>query len=91
MSWTCAQKGHSKSENSTIVTAASSGPCDGAPASDVRAWLRESRVNVSISPQRYTRLDMEGRGLPEVVRASVHYYNTEREVDLVCDRVAQFS
>lgn len=65
--------------------------CDGAPASDVRAWLRESRVNVSISPQRYTRLDMEGRGLREVVRASVHYYNTEREVDLVCDRVAQFS
>lgn len=65
--------------------------CDGAPAGDVRAGLRESGVNVSVSPQRYTRLDMEERGLSEVVRASVHYYNTEREVDLVCDRVAQLS
>ena len=65
--------------------------CDGMAAGDVRAGLRNQGVNVSVSPQRYTRLDMEARGLPEVVRASVHYYNTEHEIDVVCDRLGRLS
>ena len=34
-----------------------------------------------------TRLDMEARGLNEVVRASVHYYNDEAEIARFCESV----
>jgi cysteine desulfurase / selenocysteine lyase len=47
----------------------------------VRAKLWEHKINVWRSVLEYTRLDMESRGLRSVVRASVHYYNTENEVE----------
>lgn len=53
----------------------------GIPATKVRDILREQAINVSASPAAYTRLDMDRRGLAEVIRASVHYYNTFDEVD----------
>ncbi len=56
----------------------------GKSAAEVKHKLRAENMNVSISPREYTRLDMEARGLEEVVRASVHYYNTEEEVDRFC-------
>jgi cysteine desulfurase/selenocysteine lyase len=48
-----------------------------------RALARE-RINVSLSTIESTRLDMEERGLTELIRASVHYYNTEEEIDRFC-------
>jgi selenocysteine lyase/cysteine desulfurase len=54
----------------------------------VRAWLAQWGVNVHTSPRRYTLLDMDQRGLREVVRASVHYYNSEDEVDRLCAGIA---
>ncbi len=47
---------------------------------DVQAALRDASINVSVSPREYTLLDMESRGLEALVRASVHYYNTEEEL-----------
>ncbi|HLZ68318.1 MAG TPA: aminotransferase class V-fold PLP-dependent enzyme [Dehalococcoidia bacterium] len=41
----------------------------------------QPRVNVTTSSRQSTMLDMDARGLNEVVRASLHYYNTEREID----------
>ena len=35
-----------------------------------------------------TRFDMEARGLREVVRASVHYYNSDEEIARFCAAVA---
>lgn len=54
---------------------------DGTPAETVAARLSESRVNVSVSSASYSRLDLGGRGLDALVRASVHYYNTADELE----------
>ena len=50
-------------------------------AEAVQEALRVRDVNVSVSPPSSTRLDAEHRGLPALVRASVHYYNTEAEIE----------
>lgn len=55
---------------------------------DVAAHLHDRRINVSVSDVAYHRLGLESRGLGSVVRASVHYYNTEDEVDTAVDAVA---
>ena len=50
--------------------------------------MKEHRINLSSSTTSGTRLDMEDRGLTELVRASVHYYNTEAELDLFIAKLA---
>jgi len=47
----------------------------------VKERLAAQSINVTVSRTPSTRLDMEDRGLSEVVRASVHYFNSEAEVD----------
>jgi cysteine desulfurase/selenocysteine lyase len=59
-----------------------------APAATHRR-LRASNINCSVSPARYARLDMDERGLTALVRASVHYYNTEEEIARFCFCVAE--
>jgi len=44
------------------------------------AKMREQRINMRVTPISSTRIDMEQRGLTAMVRASVHYYNTEGEI-----------
>lgn len=53
----------------------------GISASDVKKRLARQQINVSVSPREYTLLDMQQRQLEQVVRASVHYYNTEQEIE----------
>lgn len=43
--------------------------------------LRHQGINVSVSHLAYARLDLEPRGLPSLLRASVHYFNTETEIE----------
>ena len=50
-------------------------------ASRLKASLREMGINVSVTSLSSTRIDMESRGLESMVRASVHYYNSEEELD----------
>lgn len=50
--------------------------------------LRTRAINVSNSGRTSTLLDMDARGLDAVVRASVHYYNTEEELDRFRDALA---
>ena len=48
---------------------------------DVKAALRDQAINVSVVTRNSARFDMEERKLPDLVRASVHYFNTEREIE----------
>jgi selenocysteine lyase/cysteine desulfurase len=50
----------------------------------VQRRLRAAGINVSFSTAGNARFDMEPRGIASVVRASVHYYNTDEEIDRFC-------
>jgi len=52
---------------------------------EVRRYLSALDINVWSSVRSSTLIDMDIRGLGEVVRASVHYYNTEEEIDRLCE------
>ena len=61
---------------------------DGIASEDVKLRLAAEAVNVSVSKPSSTLLDAEFRQLPPLVRASVHYYNTEDEVDRFASALA---
>jgi cysteine desulfurase/selenocysteine lyase len=61
--------------------------CEGRGAGEVMQRLKEQGIAVRVSERSSTRIDMERRGLEELVRASVHYYNTEEEIDRLCQAV----
>ncbi len=48
---------------------------------ELAARLRARHINISVSTIDFARYDFEARGLDAVDRASVHYYNTEEELD----------
>ncbi len=52
---------------------------------EIRDLLTANKINVWSSVIESTRIDMEERNLQSVVRASIHYYNTEEEVSRFCD------
>ena len=62
---------------------------EGVTAQAVVARLSAEGINVSLTPASYSRLDLGGRGLEAVVRASVHYYNTDEELARLVDAVAE--
>jgi selenocysteine lyase/cysteine desulfurase len=63
----------------------------GHKAVDIVQALRKRRINVSMSTPSSTLLDATARKLPDVVRASVHYYNTEDEVARFAAAVAEIA
>ena len=60
----------------------------GVPAQQVAERLRLDGVNVAVSSASSARFDLPARGLDTLVRASVHYYNSEEEVDCLVDLVS---
>ena len=58
---------------------------EGRPTAEVVAALRAAGVNTSLSPATYARLDLDARGLTDLVRASPHYYNDIADIDRLLD------
>lgn len=60
---------------------------EGLSGDEVKARLAVQKMNVWVSQVSSTRIDFEARALSEVVRASVHYYNTEAEITALVDAI----
>ena len=60
---------------------------DGVAAGDVARALSARRVNTSVSLVEYARLDLPARNLPDLVRASVHYYNDDDDLSRLISAV----
>jgi cysteine desulfurase/selenocysteine lyase len=54
---------------------------DGTPATDIKARLAQAGINTSVSSRPSAQYDFTARDLPDLLRASVHYYNTEDEIE----------
>ncbi len=64
---------------------------EGLKSAAIEARARERGVNLGTSSRASTRLDATARGLPTVVRAAPHYYNTEDEIAEAADLVAKIA
>jgi cysteine desulfurase/selenocysteine lyase len=61
----------------------------GIDSTEVKRRLSQEGINVTVSLPESTRLDMDERNLESLVRASVHYYNSEPEVEQFVARIAR--
>ncbi len=52
-----------------------------AGAEEIKKKLHQDRINVSVSDGSGSLVSFQDRGITQVVRASVHYFNSEQEVD----------
>ncbi|WP_236788856.1 aminotransferase class V-fold PLP-dependent enzyme [Amycolatopsis sp. GM8] len=59
------------------------------PAAEIKARLAEAKINTSVTGQSSAQYDFTARGLPSLVRASVHYYNTDDEIDHLTAELAR--
>jgi len=57
------------------------------PAEHVRVAMRENHINTWIVRRQMSMRDFGARGIDEVTRASVHYFNTEDELARAADVV----
>ncbi len=61
---------------------------EGVEPASAQAALAQG-INVSVAVRPHTLLDMSARGLKRMLRASVHYYDTEDELDRACAAIAR--
>jgi selenocysteine lyase/cysteine desulfurase len=54
---------------------------------EVKEKLAAKHINVSFGPAKNTLYYMNRKGLDSIVRASVHYYNTEEEIEKLCSEL----
>lgn len=63
---------------------------DGMTAESATEQLRAQHINTWITPLTTTRIAFEAKGMKEdLVRVSVHYYNTEDEIKQMVAAVAR--
>jgi selenocysteine lyase/cysteine desulfurase len=64
---------------------------EGRDAGRIVADLRRQQINISASGPSSTLLDALARKLPDLLRASVHYYNSEAEIDRFAEEIARIA
>ncbi|GHO84666.1 aminotransferase class V-fold PLP-dependent enzyme [Dictyobacter formicarum] len=64
---------------------------EGVEPGEIKQQLAKQQINVSVAVRNSTLLDMETRGLTTMVRASVHYYNTQEELTRFSTAIAQLA
>ena len=75
---------HERSGNySGIVTFSKQGES----AESIKQRLADQKINTSVSKRSNARLDLDQENLDSVVRVSVHYYNTEKEMDRLIEEL----
>lgn len=67
-----------------IVTFAKAGKS----ADEIAAYLKAKQINVTTSTLSSAQLDFGTRGISSLLRASVHYFNSEEEIERFCGVVA---
>jgi selenocysteine lyase/cysteine desulfurase len=60
------------------------------PVDKIRDELRNRNINISVTGGNSTLLDSQDRNLDRLGRASVHYYNTESEIDRFITELKRF-
>ena len=63
----------------------------GADAATVKDALARKDVTVNVTHRPFTLLDMTQRHIDSMARASVHYFNTDEEVDRAADVIASIA
>ncbi len=63
----------------------------GVDSRSVRARLAEKKINVGVNIAQSTLLYMKRKQLDTVVRASIHYYNTEEEIKSMCGELGKIN
>lgn len=64
---------------------------DTIPTAEVAAALAKRGINVSTTVAEHSQLDTENRGVHPLVRLSPHYYNTEAEIALAVEAIAELA
>lgn len=60
---------------------------DGVPATQLRRELARERINTSVTSHTSAQYDFTARELSDLLRASVHYYNTDEEIRVLAEQV----
>ncbi|SDZ42018.1 aminotransferase class V-fold PLP-dependent enzyme [Herbiconiux ginsengi] len=64
---------------------------DGVSAAEVVAELASQKVRLVSVPATHGQWDLGDRGIPAVVRASIHVYNDENDIAALIDRVSDIA
>ncbi|HEV8693739.1 MAG TPA: aminotransferase class V-fold PLP-dependent enzyme [Lysobacter sp.] len=62
---------------------------NGVTPAQVRELLQDAGIEVAVSGVAFTPLDMQARGLTDLVRASPHLYTTQADIDQLAVAVSQ--
>lgn len=64
---------------------------DGQHPSETRRLLNENKINIWVSAGPGSLVDFQDRGIKALARASLHYYNTENEIEKFCQAIAMLA